>query len=304
MSLLNSVLENTTTVRFNDMAEKGRLVYMQADKGGKGIETSQNNAVFTVETLPISSEYSIIPKKKGLFVEKKCINIVSDSYKVHQPSEVIQTFKDVTAEIGLEVNRIITNKTNGGLLLSASYNDNVKILGEKHNANLVFYTSHCGKHKTFLSLDLMRLACFNQVPTLAANKKRHIISEKHYQNALSMTCLQKVLAKIPAMIADYNEKASTLIDKKLSFDDFLNLWIEKEKLQHTAKSYDRKINKLRETYYNAPGQKQLTDSAYKAYQTVTYLNTHEIRDTPNKEETRHITNANNSIEYLFELLEA
>src|SRR5690606_6279052 len=131
MSILDSIIENTNS---NNIA-KLPAIAQQTVIG--------DHYFYDVEKAPLSGPYGDIEHKKGIFVNQKCINVVSNSYEVHQPSEIYQTFLDVSAKTGLQVNRVLTNKHNGGFLLSAKY-DSVKIAGESHDANLVFYTSHCG----------------------------------------------------------------------------------------------------------------------------------------------------------------
>jgi hypothetical protein len=265
--------------------------------------TGRKQEFFTVESEPLPSPYGgYIPGKRGLFVNQNNINIVSDKYEVHQPSEIYQTFANVAARTNLEINRVITNPTNGGLLLSAKFAD-TKIVGENHDVNVTFYTSHCGKYKTFLTLDLLRIACFNQVPCLYRNKQRFIFAEKHYQNALDINLMESKLEAIPESVEAYNEKARQLQDTKLSFNSFRDYYVDHYKLKESQKQFDSKVEKLREVYYNATGQRELAnDSAYKAYQAITFFNTHELRDTAMREENILTKRASDSIVVLEELL--
>jgi hypothetical protein len=208
----------------------------------------------------------------------------------------------VADRTNLEINRVLTNPTNGGLLLSAKFAD-TKIVGENHDVNVTFYTSHCGKYKTFLTLDLLRIACFNQVPCLYRNKQRHIFAEKHYQDALDINLMESMLEAIPGSVEAYNEKARQLKDTKLPFDSFRDYYVEHYKLKESQKQFDSKVEKLREVYYNATGQRELaSDSAYKAYQAITFFNTHELRDTAMREENILTKRASDSIVVLEELL--
>lgn len=267
------------------------------------VEKATDFDLFTVDTLPISGPYGEIAGKRGIFVGNNCVNIVSDRYSVHQPREIYQRFANVAEQSNLEVNRVISNRKNGGLLLSAKY-DNVQILGESHDVNLTFYTSHCGKYKTFLTLDLLRIACFNQVPALYANKSRFIFAEKHYQNSLDLDLIQQIIAGIPAAIEDYSATAESLIENKFSFESFAELYREHYNLRKEQKQFDSKLEKIKNIYYNAPGQRHLDNSAYKAYQAVTYFNTHEGRNTYMKEENAYIKGGNDSLKFRDLLLAA
>lgn len=258
---------------------------------------------FEVEKLPISGPYGNLPDKKGIFIGEKCINIVSPRYDIHQPSEIYQTFQNAVKSAGLEINRTIANPKNGGLLLSAKYG-NCKIVGEDHDINLTFYTSHCGKFRTFLTLDLLRLLCENQVPALIKDNERHIFSEKHYKNSLKMEKLEQALDLIPQGVQAYNAQAEQLKDTKIKYSDFVEYFKKHYKLDSDSKQFDSKIAKLGEAYHHAPGQSAITtDSGYKAYNAITYLNTHGLRNSAMKEESIITRASNDSLTVLGELLQ-
>ena len=290
MSILDSVISNTIEAPNNNASQVNTKLY-----------TGEQCNMFDVLEKPISSEYGIIPNKKGLFVGGDCVNIVSDRYEVHQPREILEQFNQVAEKTGLEVNRVITNPVNGGLLISAKY-DNVSIVGESHDVNVTFYTSHCGKYKTFMSLDTLRLSCFNQVPVLFRNKERHIVSEKHYRNALNLDTIAAKLVHIPESVAAYNAKAETLLSKRLSMADFVEFFIEHQKLDRDAKRFQSKVDELKAMYYSAPGQRHLGENAYKAYQAVTFDNTHNGRNTAYKQEQILTKKSNDSLVVLEKLL--
>ena len=277
MSILDSVISATV----NAPAHPAPVAAIPTPdtKLYNGVETT----MFDVVEKPISSDYGIIPNKKGLFVDGDCVNIVSDRYEVHQPREILEQFNQVAERTGLEVNRVLTNPANGGLLVSANY-AKTQIAGEPHDVNVTFYTSHCGKYKTFMTLDLLRLSCFNQTPALYREKQRHIVSEKHYRNALNLDTISAKLAGLPQAVERYNEQALQLLDKPLSLTDFVEFFIEHYKIDQTAKRFQSKVDELKAMYYNAPGQSHLGSNAYKAYQAITFNNTHGGRDTLYKNE--------------------
>jgi hypothetical protein len=291
MSILNQVLEATT----NTTAE---LPEVTTDSGWY-----KTHQFFEVEEHSISGPYGRLPGKKGLFVNEKNINIVSDNYACHQPIEIAKTFQRVSESHGMEINAVMPNPHNGGLMMSAKY-AGMNVGGDKTDVNLTFYTSHDGKSKTFLSLDTLRIACFNQLPALYRNKSRFIFAEKHYKNALDVNLIGEALANIPDSINAHNDKLNTLRDTKLSLDDFLEMWKEHYKLKEEQKQFQSKIDKMKAIYRNAPGQELCpTDSAYKALQAVTYANTHEGRNTSMKIENSIIKGGNDSLVFLEELLE-
>ena len=261
---------------------------------------NKGSEMFTVEKELISGPYGQIPNKRGIFVNEKCINVVSPTYKVHQPIEIAQKFFDVAESHGLEINRVINNPKNGGLLLSAKY-DQCKILGENHDINFTFYTSHCGQFRTFMSCDLLRIACENQVPTLFANKSRWIMNEKHY-SPLDIDSVGEALITIPEVIYAYEKKAAQLKDMQFSIDDFIQFYIDSYKVNTEAKRFSDKVEKLKDVYYNAVGQREHGANGYKAFQAITFMNTHEIKKTAMIEENRFIKNGNDSLTQLDRLL--
>ena len=255
------------------------------------------NDFFTVDNLPLTSPRGTVANKRGIFVGNNCINVVSPSYEVHQPLDVYKTFLNVAESTGLEVKRVLNNPVNGGLLISAEYSQ-CKIIGEDHAVNLTFYTSHCGKYKTFLTLDLLRIACFNQTPVLYKNKDRHIFAEKHYRNALDISLIESTLEGIPASIEAYNTQCELLEDTVMSWEDFVEYYIEANKVNREAKQFQTKIDKLKAIYCNAPGQRELGANQYKAYNAVTYMNTHEGRETALKQERVYLQGSADSIKHL------
>lgn len=309
-SLFDSVLSNTqsnynnATAIHTPVAEKETpTVLVKPSSKVARDYAGRDQELMPVEKLPISSEYGDIPDKKGIFCDQKCINIVANSYQVHQPIDIYNRFVESSNQNGLEVNRVLFNKLSGGMLLSAKYKD-IKIAGEKHDASLVFYTSHCGKYCSYLSLDLLRIACDNQVPTIVKNKSRHLIKTKHHARSFDIVSnIGQYLETLPALIEDYNERSELLMQSGSNVDRFVEYAIEHFKIDREAKRFDSKVNRLKDIYYNAPGQAELSDSAYKVWNAFTFHNTHELRDTKMREENRTIKNMDDSAQILVELCE-
>lgn len=259
--------------------------------------------LFTVEKLPINGPYGVIEGKQGLFVDGNCVNIVSDKYEVHQPSDIYRRFEAVAEQSGLSVGKSLFNPLNGSMLLSARY-DRVQVLGEDHDINLTFFTSHDGKYRTFLSLDTLRIACMNQLPALYGNKERFIFAEKHYKNALDIRLIEETIVGIPTAIQAFADTADILQQKKLNVSMFTELVADHYGWKKEQKQYDTKIAKAVSAYQNAQGQSHLDDSAYKALQAVTYLNTHSGSNTPMKAQNAFIKGGDNSLKFADLLLAA
>lgn len=316
MSFLNLVLENTqnsqnakapalSIVKPATQADKVQAIRAQYSgteiTKGYGIKDSK---VFSVDSLVLGSEeHGPIEGKRGLFVGNKCINIVSDRYEVHQPTDIINSFTKVADACNLKINKILTNPNNGGVLINAEYGG-CKIAGEDHNAQINFFTSHCGKYRTIMSLDYLRMACMNQIPALYKAKEKHIFSLKHYKGSLDLGIIESQLSLIPEAIAEQCERATLLQQTPMSFNDFMDLFTDHAKLEPTAARYDNKVNELRNIYNNEQGQTELSNSAYKAQQAVTFYNTHAGRETSYKEENQLFTKRNDSLKFQEVLLSA
>ena len=174
----------------------------------------------SIYTVSAEDRINQIPKKKALFVEDKCINIVGDKYKIVQPNDVIQAFQNST---GLTVDKILTNKNTGGLLLKSTL-ANPYLNGDEHKIDLTFYTGHNGQYRTFLSLQALRIACMNQLPAMNANKSLWLMNEKHYQS-FSFDKLQKIIETLPLHMANFTNDYSKLIDIKITKKEFLELFV-------------------------------------------------------------------------------
>lgn len=256
---------------------------------------------FVIEKEPMFSTYGEIQNRKVLYVNEKPINQVSNDFQIHQPIDIYRRFESVSKSHGLEINRVITNPANGGLLISARFSQ-MEIVGETHDINLSFYTAHDSRYRTFMSVDLLKLMCFNQVPTLYRNNERFVISEKHYRNALDYNVIDEALINIPAVIYAYEEKATQMKDFKFSMKDFIEFYINSYKVDTEAKKFNEKVKNLKDVYYNAAGQKYIGDNLYKAWNAITFMNTHQVKKTAMVEENRLIKNGNDSLKQLDRLL--
>lgn len=295
ISIFDSVVvPSAVVVPSNDVVNPAPVVFR--NYAGK------EQTMFNVEKQPIFSPYGVIDGKNGLFVNEQCINIVSDHYEIVQPNDVYQRFAMLADQTNLKINKVLLNPQNGGLMISALF-EHTRINGDSHDVNVVFYTSHCGKYKTFLTLDVLRIACFNQVPALYQNKDRFIFAEKHYKNALDLDLMTEALDNIPASVEAYNIRAQRLQDVKLSKADFIDWYANQLKLKKEQKQYDSKISNIKALYSSATGQTQLADgTGWKAFNAITYANTHNGKQTAYKAENALLKGGDNSLKLLDELL--
>ena len=241
--------------------------------------------IITEEAIKTVDSDRLIPRRKALYVDDQCINIVSNRYKVVQPTEVVKTFESVS---GLTVTNQLTNRNTGGLFLSSTI-ETKALCGEDHKIDVVFYTGHNGMYKTFLSMQAMRIACFNQLPAIAGNEDLFLISEKHFYD-FDFKKLKKTLEGLPLHLSNFQVQYEMLKDIKYTRDQFLKDFIKFFKVQEEQK--DKVSEKVVDMYQFAQGQDVLTnDSAYKAFQAVTYHLTHNGREkVKNRLETVNIKN--------------
>lgn len=243
------------------------------------------------------------PGKKGLFVENAMINVVSENYKVVQPLQVVKQFMEVAKQTDLKVNKILNNPNNGGLLISSTFEE-TRIAGEDHNVNVVFYTSHDGKYKTMLTLQTLRIACFNQVPTLYRDRKDNIIfSEKHYRNTLDVDLISKRLLDIPDAVQRYNEIANMLKSASMTKKQFIDFYINHAKIDTEAPRSAGKIAKIENIWQSGQGQELCgSDNMWRALNAVSYLNTHETKAGKFKNENVFLKNQQDTQEVINELV--
>ena len=250
--------------------------------------------LFVIEEDTVSTRGMEIPNKKALMVGDNVINIVSDRYNVVQPRTVYESFKRVE---GVTINKMLTNPHTGGLLLASTIQGN-----DDYSHDLVFYTGHNGQYRTVLTLQTLRMACMNQCPTLLANKSQHLISAKHYQ-FLDFKHMSEIIKNVPTMVNDFQTTMGLLEGMNLTFSKFAELYMEKEKITDSRK--DKVKEKLEQTYYCEEGQSVLpNDSAIKAFNTITFMNTHNVRKSKSEMETRYLKKMGNSHSWYGVLTEA
>lgn len=258
--------------------------------------------------ITVKGESTAIPKKRAILVNGNTVNITSDKYAIHQPADIYKAFERVCSKTKLEINpeKTMLNPKTGGMILSAKYATKMFDAGTKkeaHDINVVFYTSHDGKYRTFMTLDVLRILCMNQAPALYKGKDKHIMSEKHYQNALKLSTLESRLEGIEESVRMYKARSEQLCDVKLTLADFTEFYIGHYGLNRDSSHFDGKINALHDVYNGAKGQASIAnDTAYKAYNAITYINTHNLSATDGKDENRLHTKTKDTAQVMGKLL--
>lgn len=234
-----------------------------------------------------------VPNKKALIVDDQVINIVSDRYKVVQPSDVMRSFERTS---GLTIDNVLSNPKTGGLLIKTRL-ASPKFLGEDHQIDLTFYTGHNGKYRTILTLQALRMACFNQLPAINSNKSLWLMNEKHYKD-FDLLGMESLLDSIPLQLANFKSQYESLADISITKKQFLELFAEEKK------ATDKTIEEISSIYSFARGQRELSDNtAYKAYNAITYYNTHSKRASKTEQiERETFKNANDNHKFLNSML--
>lgn len=268
------------------------------------LEVAADTELFTVDMHDIQTEaHGAIPNKKALIVDGECVNVVSDKYEVHQPNEILAQFREVAANTGLEINQVIPSPHRGGLIITAKYNE-VSFLDEKHDMGVMLFTTHCSSYSTFVATNVQRIFCMNQIPAIAGNNDNILFKEKHYANALEMDTIAPAIEELPQIAANYRNVAEALNAKRMTEREMVEFYVKFYKLDEEQRNFDSRITRLLETYHNAAGQSHLKPTAYKAFQAVTYLNTHHIRATENASEVKMVGKQKDSLKFQQALLAA
>lgn len=253
----------------------------------------------------------VVPKKNAITVNGVPTgHMTSEKYAIHQPRDIFKSFQKVCRKTGLEIDekRSFLNPKNGGMILSAKYATKMLSTGkkrERNDFNIVFYTAHDGKYKTFLTIDVLRILCMNQAPALYRGKDNHVMSEKHYKDSLKLSTLESRLEGIEESVRMYQARMEQLCGTKMTFKAFKDFYIAHYGLNVESSHFDGKMEKLEESYFGARGQDAIAnDTAYKAYNAITYLNTHGGSNTNGREENKLTTKARDTSKVLTKLLAA
>lgn len=250
--------------------------------------------IFNIDEKPLFVEGSEIqvPNKKALLVNGKVINIVSDKYKVVQPSDVMRSFERTT---DLTIDAVLSNTHTGGLLIKSRMM-NPTINGEKHSIDLTFYTGHNGQYRTILSLQALRMLCMNQIPAISKNENLWLMNEKHYRD-FDLQKMESLMDQAGHALIEWKQEYTGLLDIPLTARQFIELW------QEETKATDKAVQKMADIYQFADGQSHLGESVYKAYQAITYDLSHG-RNSKIKMEKENINNMATAKDWLTKLFEA
>lgn len=254
-------------------------------------------AMFEIKESPVYSSEGIIEGKKALMIDGKTINIVSENYHVVQPRDVMSRLESIP---GLRTTTALSNPNTGGLLVAAKLDNRIDNFSYQHN--LVFYTGHNGQYRTLLTNQSLRLACMNQCSTLLGQKERHLYSEKHYKE-FDVEKMGEIIENVPRIAAEFERNMRDMEAEPLSLSRFVELYMDRQKVSDQRKDSVRLT--LMDIYRNAKGQSVLPENTVaKAFNTITYLNTHNLKQGKNSLENKFITKINDSTNWYNELLRA
>ena len=117
-----------------------------------------------------------------------------------------------------------------------------------------------------------------------------------------MSTFESLLRDIPQSIEAYNVTANLLAGTRLTYNNFVAWYIESNRVDTKAKRFHLVEAMLDEAYNNPKNKAIESNTAYKAFHAITYMNTHMGRKTKFAEEQRLTTKSNHTQKALDSLL--
>lgn len=140
---------------------------------------------------------------------KAKLGIVSAGYKIVQPGEMLETFRDLSENAGLRIETAGTLFGGKRFWALAKVNDGVDVQGQDRVSPYVLLSSSCdGSSKTTARFTAIRAVCNNTV-TLAFQTSKAAFSCSH-RSRFSPEAAKAVLASANAQFASYVEASRAL----------------------------------------------------------------------------------------------
>jgi phage/plasmid-like protein (TIGR03299 family) len=236
-------------------------------------------------TIPGSSPLFIpdvktFPDRKVLYRSDThaALSVVSKDFKVVQPTEVIEFFRDLVENNNMKLS------TAGSLFggrrfwaLAELGKDFEVTSGDKVSGHLLLTTSVDSSIKTSARFVSTRVVCQNTLSiALAENSVRDIISISH-RKQWDPTAVKINLGLLDKSWIEFMNSINKLVQVKItdkqSENFFQNLVLENKKPEPTRTEL-RKVEKLMELYKNGIGSDMSYGTAWGLLNAVTELNTH------------------------------
>jgi phage/plasmid-like protein (TIGR03299 family) len=254
---------------------------------GASIETWQKEAgldweVFesAVKYESFSGEHSF-PNKRVLFRSdtKAPLSIVSDDYKIVQPGEVLEFFRDLTAMNKMELSTAGSLFGGKRFWALAKTGRSVEVVGgDNVEAYLLLVTSVDGSLSTQARFTSTRTVCQNTLTiALEDNSKRFI--KKSHRSVWDPESVKVDLDLMDRSWANFSRKMKTLAETSISdqtareyFQD--KFFVKGILAEDQSSASTKKVNELMELFRNGTGSEYSHGTAWGIVNAVTELGTH------------------------------
>lgn len=249
---------------------------------GAPIEVWREQAGMNWDVLESDVRYSdgkVFPGKKALFRSdnQRPLSIVGMDFKVVQPNEVLEFFRDLTEQHGMILS------TAGCLFggqrfwaLAETGREGQVTKGDTIKAHLLFMTGVDGTISSSAKFVSTRVVCNNTL-TIAMNEStKHIVRKTHR----SIWNSQDVKIDLGILDANWELFMTNLkmLSEKTMSDDQVKGFFEKTffdpEREEQGWGAERKVNTLMDLYYKGDGADYAYGTAYGALNAITNLYTH------------------------------
>ena len=211
------------------------------------------------------------------------LSVVSDRYKVVQPEEVLQFFKDLIDREGFRMNTAGALRDGKRVWALAETGKDFTIKGDKVAAYLLLATSYDGTFSTTAQFTSIRVVCNNTLSfSLDRGSEGGIVKIPHNQSFNSVNVKGEL--GLDESWTQFKSNITALADlkvtKRQAIEFFLTLLGVTETEAADGKQLSN-VKKLLSFYESAPGSKLVTakDTAWGLVNAVTFLADHSRRAT-------------------------
>lgn len=235
--------------------------------------------------------YTNFPNRKALYRsdDRKPLSIVGDDFKIVQPGEVLEFFRDLVKLHGM------TLSTAGVLFegrrfwaLAEMGGDTEIVAGDKVKQHLLLTTAVDGSMATTAKVVATRVVC-NNTMTLAMSEKSNTIARVTHKRQFDPDAVKMDLGIIDQkwkdMMANLRGLANVKMNAKQTMGFFQDLYFDKQKLvQDQAPSVQRMVSKIVDLALAGSGSEYSKGTAWGALNGATEYFTHGTgrRDSSNQ----------------------
>jgi phage/plasmid-like protein (TIGR03299 family) len=223
----------------------------------------------------------IFPNRKALYRSDtgRSLSIVGSDFKVVQPSEVLEFFRDLVAQHGMVLS------TAGCLFggqrfwaLAETGMEGQVIKGDEIKAHLLFMTSVDGTMSSTAKFVSTRVVCNNTLAVALAESGKTVVRKTH-KSVWDSNQAKIDLGLLSSSWDGFMEDLKSLSERQMS-DDEVKKFFQKTFFDPKKEAADqgwgvqRRVVQLMDLYANGPGAEFSYGSAYGALNAVTNMYTH------------------------------